>query len=59
VDKPVFSNVITKGYVKSDFASDLGKRKSSMGYVFTLLGGAISWVSKLQTIVALSTTEAG
>jgi hypothetical protein len=26
--------------------------------VFTLAGGAISWMSKLQNIVALSTTEA-
>ena len=26
--------------------------------MFTLTGGAISWVLKLQTIVALSTTEA-
>ncbi|MCO5608072.1 hypothetical protein L7F22_062277 [Adiantum nelumboides] len=28
------------------------------GYVFTLAGGAISWCSRLQKIVALSTTEA-
>eukprot|EP00253_Pinus_taeda_P021514 PITA_21514 len=38
--------------------SDLDKRRSTSGYVFTLVGGAISWMSKLQNIVALSTTEA-
>jgi hypothetical protein len=46
------------GYVDSDFAGDLDKRRSTSGYVFTLVGGAISWMSKLQNIVALSTTEA-
>ena len=45
-------------YVNSDFAGDLDKRRSTSGYVFTLAGGAISWMSKLQEIVALSTTEA-
>ncbi|KAH9762162.1 Integrase catalytic domain-containing protein [Citrus sinensis] len=47
-----------RGYVDSDFAGDLDKRKSTTGYVFTLAGAAVSWISKLQTIVALSTTEA-
>eukprot|EP00253_Pinus_taeda_P020499 PITA_20499 len=37
---------------------DLDKRRSTSGYVFTLAGGAISWMSKLQNTVALSTTEA-
>ena len=35
------------GYVDSDFAGDLDKRKSTTGYVFTLAGAAVSWVSKL------------
>eukprot|EP00253_Pinus_taeda_P019928 PITA_19928 len=46
------------GYVDSDFAGDLDKRRSTSGYVFTLAGGAISSMSKLQNIVALPTTEA-
>ena len=33
-------------------------RKFTIGYVFTLAGRTMSWSSKLQTIVALSTTEA-
>ena len=52
------SEFIVNGYVDSDFAGDLDKRKSTTDYVFTLAGGAVSWLSKLQTVVALSTTEA-
>ncbi|KAH9793420.1 Integrase catalytic domain-containing protein [Citrus sinensis] len=46
------------GYIDSDFVGDLDKKKSTTGYVFTLARGVVSWVSKLQTVVALSTTEA-
>jgi len=52
------SEFTVKGYVDSDFAGDLEKRKSTTRYVFIIAGGAVSWVSKLQTVVALSTTEA-
>ena len=45
-------------YVDLDYAGDLDKRRSTTGYVFTLAGGAISWMSKLQETVVLSTTEA-
>eukprot|EP00253_Pinus_taeda_P020909 PITA_20909 len=37
---------------------DLDKRRSIIGYVFTLAGGVISWMSKLQETIALSTTKA-
>ncbi|GKB97018.1 retrovirus-related pol polyprotein from transposon TNT 1-94 [Tanacetum coccineum] len=37
---------------------DLDRSKSTTGYVFTLSGGTVSWVSKLQSVVAMSTTEA-
>ncbi|KAH7351683.1 hypothetical protein KP509_19G009700 [Ceratopteris richardii] len=36
----------------------MSSRKSTSGCVFTLAGGAISWFSKKQTTVALSSTEA-
>ncbi|KAH9754149.1 Integrase catalytic domain-containing protein [Citrus sinensis] len=52
------SEFTVRDYVDSDFTGDLDKRKSTTGYVFTLAGAAVSWVSKLQTVVALSTTEA-
>lgn len=46
------------GYCDSDFASDIDERKSTSGYVFKMHGGSISWCSKKQPTVALSTTEA-
>ena len=38
-------------------AGDLDCRKSTFGYLFTLVGGVISWQSKLQKCVSISTTE--
>ena len=35
------------GFVDLDFAGDLDMRRSTSGFVFTLVGGAISWMSKL------------
>ncbi|KAE8710792.1 hypothetical protein F3Y22_tig00110319pilonHSYRG00355 [Hibiscus syriacus] len=37
---------------------DLDKNKSTTGYVFKVAGGAVSWVSKLQSVMATSTIEA-
>uniref|UniRef100_A0A2N9J1S8 Integrase catalytic domain-containing protein n=1 Tax=Fagus sylvatica TaxID=28930 RepID=A0A2N9J1S8_FAGSY len=42
----------------ADMAGDLDGRKSTSGFLFTFAGGAVSWQSKLQKCVALSTTEA-
>ncbi|WMV52279.1 hypothetical protein MTR67_045664 [Solanum verrucosum] len=38
-------------------SGDLYNRKSTTGYLFTFSEGVISWQSKLQKCVALSTTE--
>jgi hypothetical protein len=46
------------GYVDSDYAGDLDGRKSISGYNFLCWGTAVSWGSKLQPLVALSTVEA-
>ena len=45
-------------YTDSDHAGDLDERKSASGYVFLLSSGVISWSSKKQPIVSLSSTEA-
>jgi len=49
------SNVV--GYSDADFAGDINGRRSCSGFVFILSGGAISWGSKKQSSVALSTAE--
>ena len=46
------------GYTHSDYARDLDNRRSTSGYVFTFIGGAISWQSCLQSCTSQSTTEA-
>lgn len=46
------------GYSDADWASDIDKRRSCTGYIFKFSGGAISWNSRMQPTVALSSTEA-
>lgn len=47
-------------YSNADWASDLEERRSTTGYCFSLTrdGPLISWKSKKQSTVALSTCEA-
>lgn len=45
-------------YSDSDWASDIDKRRSCTGYVFTMSGGAVVWKSTRQDTIALSSTEA-
>ena len=42
-------------YSDTDWAGDVGDRKSTSGYVFSI---AVSWRSRKQDTVTLSTTEA-
>src|SRR5882724_8080542 len=46
------------GYCDTNYAEDAWDRRSTSGYVFMLAGGPISWKSKKQPSVSLSTTEA-
>ncbi|CAL9028826.1 unnamed protein product [Prunus brigantina] len=46
------------GYTDSDYAGDIDDRKSTSGHTFLLNSGAVSWSSKKQQIVTLSSTEA-
>jgi hypothetical protein len=46
------------GFVDADWAGDLDFKRSTSGYMFNLFGGTINWMSKIQAVVTLSTTEA-
>lgn len=46
------------GYTDADWAGDVDTRRSTSGYVFNIGSGAISWSSKRQPTVALSSCEA-
>jgi hypothetical protein len=46
------------GYPDADYAGCVDSRKSTSGYIFILAGGAVSWRSVKQTIVATSTMKA-
>jgi len=45
-------------YVDADYGGCRDTRRSTSGYVFTMAGGAVTWSSKRQATVALSTVEA-
>ncbi len=47
-----------EGYADADWAGDLDTRRSTTGNLFTMNGGAVSWTSKAQSVVALSSSEA-
>jgi hypothetical protein len=45
-------------YVDADYGGCRDTRRSTSGYVFTMAGGPVTWSSKRQATVALSTVEA-
>lgn len=46
------------GYADADWAGDISTRKSTSGYVFQIGSSTVSWSSKRQSVVAMSSTEA-
>ena len=56
--KPLDRLNLLWGYVDSDWAGCPDTRRSTSGFVLMLNGAAISWKSKRQSVVALSTAEA-
>ena len=47
-----------EGFSDANWGNDIDDRHLICGYAFTLNGGAISWSSKKQSVVTLSSTEA-
>ena len=50
--------LVVNGYVDASFDTNSDDSKSQTGYVFILNGGAVSWCSSKQSVVAGSTCEA-
>ena len=53
----MFLDTFLQGYVDSDMPGDKDSKRSTTGYVFTIGGTTVSWLSKLKKVVALSTME--
>ena len=49
--------LVVKGYVDASFDTDPDDSKSQTGYVYILNGGAVSWCSSKQSVVADSTCK--
>ena len=49
---------LLSGFVDADWAGDVNDRCSTTGFCFIASSAAISWCSKKQSIVALSSCEA-
>lgn len=52
------SNIELKGFADADWAGDTNDRKSTSGFIFKLGDAVISYASRKQTNVTLSSTEA-
>ena len=52
------SDISPIAYVDADYGGCRDTRRSTSGYVFLMAGGAVTWSSKRQATVALSTVEA-
>jgi hypothetical protein len=55
---PMDQTNVLWGFVDSDWAGCQDSRRSTSGYTLMLNGAAVSWKSKRQPVVALSTAEA-
>ncbi|KAK2977907.1 hypothetical protein RJ640_002957 [Escallonia rubra] len=51
-------NFVLSGFTDADWAGDTNDRHSTSGYCFNTGSAAVSWCSKKQNIVVLSSTEA-
>ncbi|SCV67782.1 BQ2448_5393 [Microbotryum intermedium] len=49
---------LLRGFVDADHGADPETRRSVTGFVFLCAGGAVSWMSKRQALVTVSSTEA-
>ena len=48
---------VLERYIDASWITSVGDKHSTSGWIFTLGGGAVSWVSKKQTCITHSTME--
>ena len=46
-----------QGFADADLGGDVDSSKSTYGYIYTIGGTTVSWMSRLQKCVSLSSTE--
>ena len=51
-------NVTLQGFVDADLGGDVDSSMSKSGYIYTIGGTTVSWMSRLQKCDSLSSTEA-
>ena len=51
-------NVTLQSFVDADLGGDVDSSKCTSGYIYTISGTIVSWMSRLQKCVSLSSTEA-
>lgn len=51
-------NCLVEGYADADYAGDVDTRRSTTGFVYFVRGSLVSWKSRRQHSVTLSTTKA-
>ena len=49
--------VVLQGFVDADLSGDVDSSKSTSEYIYTIDGTTLSWISKLQKCITLSSTE--
>lgn len=52
------NNTVLEGFADASYGNDTKDRKSTSGYCFKVFGDTISWNTKKQNTIALSSTEA-
>lgn len=52
------SSISLEGYADANYAGNSEDRKSTSGYIFQIYGDTISWNTKKQSTISLSSTEA-
>jgi len=48
------SEIVLEGFIDADMVGDMDTRNSTTGYLYTFAGAAVSWLPRLQRIVAIS-----